>query len=70
VETFLRDTVIQERQAQERLEDYRGVANILSAFPKRFELQVYRTMYDDPKNLISVNQHGFMKNQSTLTNLL
>jgi hypothetical protein len=27
-------------------------------------------MYDNLKNLISVNQHGFMKNQSTVTNLL
>jgi hypothetical protein len=27
-------------------------------------------MYDDLKNLISVNPHGFMKNRSTVTNLL
>jgi hypothetical protein len=27
-------------------------------------------MYDDLKNLISVNQHGFMKNRSMVTNLL
>jgi hypothetical protein len=27
-------------------------------------------MYDDLKNLISVNQHGFMKNRSTMANLL
>jgi hypothetical protein len=27
-------------------------------------------MYDDLKNLISVNQHGFMKNRSMMTNLL
>jgi hypothetical protein len=43
---------------------------ILSAIPKRFELLVYRTMYDDLKNLISVKQHGFMKHRSTATNLL
>jgi hypothetical protein len=43
---------------------------ILSAIPKRFELLVYRTMYDDLKNLISVNQHGLMKNRATVTNLL
>jgi hypothetical protein len=43
---------------------------ILSAIPKRLELLVYRTMYDDLKNLISVNQHGFIKNRSTVTNLL
>jgi hypothetical protein len=33
-------------------------------------LLVYRTMYDDFKNLISVNQHGFMKNRSMAKNLL
>jgi hypothetical protein len=43
---------------------------ILSAIPRRYELLVYRTMYVNLKNLISVNQHGFMKNQSTVTNLL
>jgi hypothetical protein len=43
---------------------------ILSAIPKRFELLVYRTMYDDLKNLISINQHDFMKNRSTVTKLL
>jgi hypothetical protein len=31
---------------------------------------VSRTMYDNLKNLICVNQHGFMKNRSTVTNLL
>jgi hypothetical protein len=46
-----------------------GVA-ILSAIPWRFELLVYRTMYDDLKNLIFLNQHGFMKNRSTVTILL
>jgi hypothetical protein len=41
---------------------------VLSAIPKRFELLVYITMY--LKKLISVNQHGFMKNRSTVKNLL
>jgi hypothetical protein len=35
------------------VEDYRGVA-ILSANPKRFELLVYRRMYNDLKNLINM----------------
>jgi hypothetical protein len=43
---------------------------ILSAIPKRFELLVYRGMYNDLKNLMSISQHGFMKNRSTITNLL
>jgi hypothetical protein len=38
--------------------------------PKCFELLVYRGMYNDLKNLIYTNQHGFMKNRSTITNLL
>jgi hypothetical protein len=54
---------------RKNVEDYREVA-ILSAIPKRFELLFYRTVYDDLKNLIPVNQHGFMKNRSTVTNLL
>jgi hypothetical protein len=66
----VRGTDIQERQTQQRnVEDNREVA-ILSAIPKRFKLLFYRTMYEDLKNLISVNQHGFMKNRSTVTNLL
>jgi hypothetical protein len=70
METFLRGTDIQERQTKQRnVEDYREVG-ILSAIPKRFKLLSYRTMYEDLKNLISVNQHGFMKNRSTVTNLL
>jgi hypothetical protein len=51
------------------VEDYRGVA-ILPAIPKRFELLVYRGMYNDLKNLMSINQHDFMKNRSTITTLL
>jgi hypothetical protein len=27
-------------------------------------------MYNDLKNLMAINQHGFMKNRSTITNLL
>jgi hypothetical protein len=27
-------------------------------------------MYNDLKNLMSINQHGFMKNRSMITNLL
>jgi hypothetical protein len=43
---------------------------MLSAIPKSFELLVYMTMYDDLNNFISVNQHVFMKNRLTETNLL
>jgi hypothetical protein len=62
-------TLIFKKGRCNNVKDYREVA-ILSAISKRFELLVYRTMYEDLKNLISVNQHGFLKNQSTVTNLL
>jgi hypothetical protein len=54
-------TLIFKKGRRNNVEDYRGVA-ILSAIPKRFELLVYRGMYNDLKNLMSINQHDFMKN--------
>jgi hypothetical protein len=62
------DTPIFEKGKRNNLEDYRGVA-MLSAIPKRFELLVYRRMYNNLKNLMSINEHGFLKNRSTITNL-
>jgi hypothetical protein len=62
-------TPISKVVRRNNVEDYRGVA-ILSAIPKRFELLVYRTMLQRLEDLISVIQQGFMKNQSTVTNLL
>jgi hypothetical protein len=62
-------TPIFKKGRRNNVEDYRGVA-ILSAIPKRFELLVYRGMYSDLKNLMSINQHGFMKNRSTIPNIL
>jgi hypothetical protein len=52
-------TPIFKKGRRNNVEDYRGMA-ILSAIPKRFELLVYRGMYNELKNLISINQHGFM----------
>jgi hypothetical protein len=51
-----------KKDRRNNVEDYRGVA-ILYAIPKRFELLVYIAV-------LAVNQHGFMKNRSTVTNLL
>jgi hypothetical protein len=45
------------KSRRNKVEDYCGVT-ILSAISKRFELLVYRTMYDNLKNIISVNQHS------------
>jgi hypothetical protein len=41
---------------QNNVEIYRDVA-ILSAIPNRFEMLVYKGMYNDMKNLMSINQH-------------
>jgi hypothetical protein len=62
-------TLIFKKGRRNNFEEYRGAA-LLSAIPKRFELLVYRGMYNDLENLMSINQHGFMKNRSTKTNLL
>jgi hypothetical protein len=62
-------TPIFKKGRRNNVEVYRGLA-ILSAIPKRFELLVYRGMFNDLKNLITINQHGFMKNRSTITNLV
>jgi hypothetical protein len=62
-------TPIFKKGRRNNVEDYRGVA-ILSAIPKRFELLVYRGMYNDMTTLMYINQYGFMKNRSTITNLL
>jgi hypothetical protein len=57
------------KKRRRNIDTYRGVA-ILAAIPKRLELLVYRGMSNDLKNLMSINQHRFMKNRSTITNLL
>jgi hypothetical protein len=62
-------TPIFKKGRRNNFKDYRGVA-IISAISKRFELLVYRGMYSDLKNLMSINQHGFMKNRTTITDLL
>jgi hypothetical protein len=62
-------TPIFKKGRRNNVEDYRGQA-ILYAIPKCFELKFYRGMYNDLKTLMSIVQHGFMKNRSTITNLL
>jgi hypothetical protein len=62
-------TPIFKKGRRNNIEDYRGVA-ILYAIPKRFELLFYRGMYNDLKNLMSINKHGFMRNRSKIMNLL
>jgi hypothetical protein len=68
--TFHNVKPIFKKGRRKNTEDYRGVATS-SAIPKHFELLLFDgPMYDDLKNLISVNQNEFMKNRSTVTNLL
>jgi hypothetical protein len=49
--------------------NYRGIA-ILSTVGKLFELLVYRHMYEDLKGQLADSQHGFVKDRSTVSNLL
>ncbi|CAH0549695.1 unnamed protein product [Brassicogethes aeneus] len=50
------------------LTNYRPIA-LLSNFAKVFESSVYTIIYNNIKNIISSQQHGFMSKRSTLTNL-
>jgi len=49
--------------------NYRPIAK-LSCLPKLFELIVYDKIYDFCEPLLIDNQHGFVKNKSTTTNLI
>jgi len=49
--------------------NYRGIAK-LSAFPKVFEHIIADQLNSSLKPVISESQHGFMRNKSTVTNLL
>ena len=51
------------------IKNYRGVA-IISCIPKVFEAIVNQKMFNQVKQRISNNQHGFFKGRSTCTNLL
>ena len=48
--------------------NYRGIA-ILSAIPKLFEKLVCDKLTDTISKTLNVQQHGFIKNRSTITNL-
>jgi hypothetical protein len=65
---FLYVTLIFKKGTRNNEEDYCGVATYYLQF--RSVLNCWFIVYDDLKNLISVNQHGFMKNRSTVTKLL
>nr|CAH7744555.1 unnamed protein product [Callosobruchus chinensis] len=50
------------------INNYRPIA-ILNNFAKLFEIIVYNRIYLATKNILSIDQHGFMKQRSTITNL-
>lgn len=50
-------------------DNYRPIS-ILSTFSKLFESIIYDSIYAHVKNKLSDSQHGFIKNRSTLSNLL
>ena len=51
------------------IKNYRGIA-IISCIPKLFEAIVNQKIFNQVKNRITCNQHGFYKGRSTTTNLL
>ena len=51
------------------IKNYRGIA-IISCIPKLFESIVNKRIFEQVKNSITINQHGFFKGRSTATNLL
>lgn len=51
------------------IKNYRGIA-IISCIPKLFEAIVNQKIFNQVKNRITCNQHGFYKGRSTATNLL
>lgn len=50
------------------IENYRPIS-LLSNFSKICESYIYDALYEHFEPLLSVNQHGFVKGRSTLTNL-
>jgi hypothetical protein len=62
-------TSIFKKGRRNNVENYRSVAT-LSAIPMGFEWLLNKGMYNDLNKIMSINQHGFMKNRSTITNLL
>lgn len=49
--------------------NYRPIT-ILNNFAKVFEISLYNRIYFSVKNLVSINQHGFISHRSTTSNLV
>lgn len=50
------------------VENYRPVCQV-SGFSKVFEMSIYNILFQQIRNLLSPNQHGFFSSRSTITNL-
>jgi exonuclease III len=55
--------------SKDNIENYRGIS-ILSCVPKLFESIVNKLLFSRVKGCLSVNQHGFFKNRSIVSNLV
>lgn len=60
---------IHKKGPKKEISNYRPIAK-LSCIPKLFESIVYDTMLFHCKQIVSPNQHGFVKGRSTTTNLI
>jgi hypothetical protein len=67
VESYKFVTPIYKSGQRNDVGNYRRIA-VLSAIPKLFELLVYRSMYENLRHLISVQQHFFIKGRLTVSN--
>nr|CAH7714539.1 unnamed protein product [Callosobruchus chinensis] len=59
---------IHKSQDRDLISNYRPIS-ILNNFAKVLEIILYNRIYLGATNCISIDQHGFMKSRSTLTNL-
>lgn len=60
---------IHKKGSKSDIDNYRPIAK-LSCIPKSFESIIYSSLSETCKSIISPNQHGFVPNKSTTTNLL
>lgn len=62
-------TPIPKKGALSQINNYRGIA-MQSTIPKLFDALLTKKIYQHVSKLIPIQQHGFMPNKSTTTNLL
>lgn len=60
---------VYKKGEKSNIKNYRPIS-IFSNFAKTFEMIIYDTIYTDIKQYISCFQHGFVRDRSTVTNLM